>query len=132
MVGLMVDSGELHVKLELTNLYQSIDVESSLGNAIKEEATPPVTTELTNEAATIKPLSVKVTSANSLGSNEIKMIEIVDSVTKKKTVIIDKATLPKKRAISNSIPNVRLIATPVQVTSNSNLFSEVVIKFKTI
>lgn len=111
MVRLIVDSGEIRAKLELTSLYQGPDTET-----VKKE----------------DPQKVPTPTLKSQGLKEVKIKEFEDPVSKLKTLIIDKASIQKNAPVAGSMPNVRLIATPATSTSNSNLFSEVVIKFKTV
>ena len=131
MVRLIVDSGEIRAKLELTNLYQSTDTEPVRDDDPKKEP-PPELSDPPGKGATVKPASGATPTLKRQGLKEIKMKEIEDPVSKQKTLIIDKASVQKSATFAGSMPNVRLIATPATSTSNSNLFSEVIIKFKTI
>lgn len=131
MVRLIVDSGEIRAKLELTNLYQSADTEPARGDDPKKEP-PPEISDPPGKGATVKPTSGATPTIKRQGLKETKMKEIEDPVSKLKTLIIDKASLQKNATFAGSMPNVRLIATPATSTSNSNLFSEVIIKFKTV
>jgi hypothetical protein len=132
MVRLMVDSGEIHAKLELSNLYQSTDSGTPSADTAKKTVAKSAVKEATSDALPIKPASLNSISLNSSSIKEVKIQEISDPVTKQKILVIDKTTLQKDLASSGAMPRVRLIATPIQASSNSSLFSEVIIKFKTI
>lgn len=123
MVRLMVDSGEIRAKLELSNLYQSEAAELPQESSTKKRtAAPGKTGSGTQQTMQAKEVELK----------GIKIQEILDPVSKQKTLIIDRASLKGSTDVSALMQKVRIVATPSQSTSNSNLFSEVVIKFKTV
>ncbi|MBI1937945.1 MAG: hypothetical protein HYS25_07450 [Ignavibacteriales bacterium] len=122
MVRLMVDSGEIRAKLELSSLYQSDIAELPQESSTKKRAAPGKTGFTTKQIMQVKEVELK----------GIKIQEILDPVSKQKTLIIDRASLKGSADVSALMQKVRIVATPSQSTSNSNLFSEVVIKFKTV
>lgn len=123
MVRLMVDSGEIRAKLELSNLYRSDTAELPQEGAAKKRTTAPGKTGFGTK---------QIMQAKEVELKGIKIQEILDPVSKQKTLIIDRASLKGSTDVSALMQKVRIVATPSQSTSNSNLFSEVVIKFKTV
>ena len=121
MARLIVDSGEIKAKLELKNFYQNINNISGIRSA---ESTEPVVIP-----RPMKPIDPVELTGISIDLGEVTIQEISDPVSNTTTIIVDKDSI--QQPIS-SIPNVRIIATPASITSSSNLFSEVTIKFKTV
>ena len=118
MVRLMVDSGEIKAKLELSNLYEQ-----------QEQATKTVA-PLKNLPAG-QPLKIVKEQMQFIPKGRPAR-EYVDPVSKQKILLVDRTALLESQAASSIIPRLRLVATPVTSTSSSSLFSEVTIKFKTI
>lgn len=106
---LVIDSGEIRAKLEFSNLHEAT---TTTDTGRKSRARQPQ-----NIPGRIKNIDIK---------------EYIDPTTKQKTLIVDKTTIPDGIDVKTIIPDVRVIARPVKMTTNSNLFSEVVIKFKTV
>lgn len=131
MVRLMVDSGEIRAKLELTNIYQDNEAKTDDSKSPAETGSIGKTKILKKPIIT-KSANLDFKNIGDLKSSGLKVNIFEDEVTKQKTVLIDKSSIQKSEIKPSTLPNVRLIATPAQITSNSNLFSEVVIKFKTI
>lgn len=141
LARLVVDSGEIRAKLELSNLHdeggddddknvRSADSITMAAGAIKpKETNAPIKTPIKPPKGTTQPANPESLS-DLIGKIPIK--EFINPSTKEKTLIVDKKALPEGLGIKSSIPDVRVIARPVKMTTNSNLFSEVVIKFKTV
>jgi hypothetical protein len=136
MVRLMVDSGEITAKMELSNLYQNTANESTStisNDPLKIPSTPPHPPLPEKKATASTPgLTPLATGSKIFDLKGIKVSEVLDPVSKQKTLLIDKSSIKNNVVVSNLIPKFRLVATPAQITSNSNLYSQVVIKFKTV
>jgi|GEM_PF-4220774 len=124
MAKLIVDSGEIKAKLELSNLYESTEAIVD-----KEENAP---TKKTPAKADIDKSATSKTGLPLAEMKKVAIKEVLDPVTKQKTLFMDKEALLKIPGSTQVMPKVRMVATPAQTTSSSNLFSEVTIKFKTI
>lgn len=116
--NLIVDSGQITAKLELSNLYSSngeTDISKiAQGKSSKESVT-------------------QVNVPNLIGSRlQVPIYEIRDDITNKTTILIDKSAIIDASRVNLSIPTVRLIAKPIKMSSASNLFTEVKINFKTV
>lgn len=132
MVSLMVESGEIRAKLELTNLYQTDS--SKIGDTKPDkEAFSVSKLRMTGKTDITKSVNLDLKNIADLKTAGIKVKVFEDEVTKHRTLIIDKKSIQKTELTTSAkIPDVRIVAAPAQVTSNSNLFSEVIIKFKTV
>lgn len=129
---LVVESGEIRAKLELTNLFQNSPVDDKEIDTNSTKVSKGKSTAKTIPSETqIKDVS-NVFSGRSVISNNIRMKEIKDTETNEKTLIIDKSSISDQSKIAFSLPNVRIITKPATISSNSNLLSEIVIKFKTV
>lgn len=124
MVKLMIQSGEIRAKLELSNFLEDVVTDKTEKNTRNEKKK-----KTTNESLPI-PMTSKLFELSKLRG--IKFREISD-LQGEKAIIIDKDTIKNKPATINFMPNVRLIAKPAQSKhSSSEFYSEVTIKFKTI
>ncbi|WP_258097171.1 hypothetical protein [Marinoscillum pacificum] len=112
---LMIESGEIKTKLELSNLFEN--QESSNGDPIQ-----PITT-LSSSNQNEHP------SPNQPG---LPIHEIYDPETNDKILVIDKSRLPLPTSESLQVPALRIISKPVTNTSNASLTSEITIRFKTV
>lgn len=110
--NIVVDSGEITAKFELTNLFQKKE------NIVES-------TRFITEIADASRL-------DRLRKKNINIIDFIDQDTGKTTVLIDKNTIGKIDDLNFEIPNVRLSVQPTKLTGSSDLFSEVKINFKTI
>lgn len=129
LARLVVDSGEIKAKLELSNLYEE-DSSTTAAGAGRKKATP----KRSIKRPTTDPTKLTQATPDNL-TNIIRNIDIkqyVDPTTQLKTLIVDKASIADGTPVKALIPDVRVIAKPVKMTSSSNLYSEVVIKFKTV
>lgn len=129
LARLVVDSGEIRAKLELSNLSQNLAAEGQT-TTLKSSNTKKQTTRFSDKQE-VKPASSVITGKSIL-SNNIKVTEINNAETSDKIWIVDKSSFTDKSNVAFSIPNVRIIAKPATTSSNSNLLSEVIIKFKTV
>lgn len=138
MAKLMVDSGEIKAKLELSNLSQETKPPRETppkGREKKEKEDMPT---FPIKESPILPMPIEgdieyqPLQGQLVGQGGFSTIEIKNPSTNEKTIIIDKGTFSGNFTPTYSIPNVRLVAKPATKTSNSNLLSEVTIKFKTV
>jgi hypothetical protein len=108
---LVIDSGEINAKLELSSLYQSTPTDGAeAGAAVKKRLIAP-TAELSLAAAGIK--------------------ELVNAETLEKTVLMDAEMLEQSLAVNADSP-VRISAKPLPASTSSSVYSEVTIRFKTV
>jgi len=130
MAQLMVESGEIKVKLELSILSKT--QQEGSGSAGAKTAVVPI------EAAVAEPVAgnlpnrdIEKFSSKIYDVNGVKVREMVDAETSKKVLVFAKSDVQKEADTISRLPDTRIIANPMQTTSSSNLFSEVVIRFKT-
>ncbi len=108
---IVVDSGEITAKLELSNLYSTETEEK-----VEEKKTD-------NDSRNILlPGNRKM----------IKVHDIKDSKTGKNTIIIDRKEIENIKNSSFQIPALRLSVQPAKISGSSNLYSEIKINFKTV
>ena len=118
--SLVVDSGEIVSKLELSNLYSNDNIPTN-------QPKKGLKSKKTNLGKS------KFENAHTVTENILKPIKITnvfDEKTKKSTIFVKKKDV--KNLSNFSIPALRLIAKPVKMNSSSNLYTEVKINFKTI
>ncbi len=124
-VNIVVDSGEICTKFELSNLYNySNQQENTELQKIKKNKID------TNESRL--DFSKIDRTENLLNKRAIKFTEIIAPESKKTTILIDKSEIINEAKTNFSIPPVRLVAQPVKMINNSNLFTELKINFKTV
>lgn len=113
-VNLVVDSGRIEAKLELTNVYSAPPEDVKSKKALKK----------------IK----KQTKLNAIPKiiSNIKPIKIPGIEGKNDTVIISKEDLKEAGKKDFDIPTLRITANPLKATTSSNLYSIVEINFKSI
>jgi len=122
---LVVDSGEINAKLELSNLYQTTTdatAETAAGNDGKT-AVSDVKRLAASDAV------LNTTLVNSTLSSGVK--ELVNAETLEKTLFLDGATLDKTLAATADSP-VRISAKPLPSSTSSSVYSQVTIRFKTV
>lgn len=119
---LIVDSGEIIAKLELTNIYQEDKLSDAKNKIVKRGIKSNVRGKLSSAKNILLP---------SFG-NKIKVNEIVDKETGLSTIIIDKEHLKNIEFSSSKIPEIRMTVKPTKLNSSSNLFAQIKINFKTI
>lgn len=121
---LVVDSGEINAKLELSSLYQTTTgaTETAAGNDGKT-AVSGVKRLAASDAV------LNTTLVNSTLSSGVK--ELVDAETLEKTLFLDGATLDKTLAATADSP-VRISAKPLPSSTSSSVYSQVTIRFKTV
>lgn len=122
MLKVVVDSGEIRAKLELSNLYKSDTANTKQLKSTRKEIVSKSTDTKTTLPLTAKEIDIK----------GLKVTEITDPQSLQKTLLIDKSLINKISKQSELSDKVRLVAVPAQVSSSSNLYSEIVIKFKTV
>ena len=123
--SLVVDSGEISAKLELSNLYS-------------EESTNTEKTEISNTK--LKSLKKTVDKRTLLkkefllptANRKINVVNYKDAKTGKTTILIDKKEIDNINSSNFQIPDVRLSVKPTKLTESSNLYSEIKINFKTV
>lgn len=148
---LVIDSGEIKAKLELSNYSRNVFGNTGINgppprpnlsnnnnsqpeelrrNSVEspEPAVDDSSLRETMRETRTAPMREGITS-HRVKLNGIEFDEVSDPATKMKTILINKDSI-----ISNkpSLLPVRVIAKPVSGTSNSNLYSEVTIKFKMV
>lgn len=114
---LVIDSGEINAKLELSSLYQSPTVTGTSADKTTVAQKTALNSALTS------------TLASSVLTSNIK--ELVNADTLEKTLLLDGATLDKSLAASADSP-VRISARPLPTSTSSSVYSEVTIRFKTV
>lgn len=123
--NLVVDSGEICTKLELSNLYNYSDE--------RENTDLQKTKETKVDIENLRSGFSKIDRVeNFINKKVIKFSEIIAPESKQTTLLIDKSEIVNEAKTNFSIPSVRLVAQPVKMTSNSNLFTELKINFKTV
>ncbi|MBL9008204.1 MAG: hypothetical protein JNJ46_28350 [Myxococcales bacterium] len=138
---LLVDSGEIRAKLELSNLRQSETPGSPQGatqpRVEPSEARPASPSEprqpVPPSEVLTSPAEAPHVSAALLDSTrrELPLREIIDPTTQQKILIVDRRALMSLSGRASAMPSVRLIATPARQSSSAALLSEVTIRFKT-
>ena len=118
--SLVVDSGEINAKLELSNLYSNDN--TSVNQPKKELKSKKI------DLRKSKYSDNRIVRENIL--KPIKITNVFDEKTKISTIFIDKKDIENSNNFS--ISALRLIAKPVKMSSSSNLFTEIKINFKTV
>ena len=129
---LVVDSGEITAKLELTSVFQTQTTDTATTDATAKTAVKSTLTKTPLTAdALLTATPDKGTLALSTASlyDGIKTLE--DPVTKETTLLFDKEVLDKAVNTGADAP-VRITAKPIASSATSSVFSEVTIRFKTI
>ena len=62
----------------------------------------------------------------------VELEEVIDTDTNRKTLLVKRNATTGQYSSLAALPNVRMVATPAGNTTNSSLFSEVTIRFKTV
>lgn len=120
-LNLVVDSGEIKAKLELSSLYS----ENATSNAVKPKT-------ISKDARVPKSFEQKESVLLPTHNKRVKIRKHVDAKTGASTIFIDKLALAEIGKENVRIPDARLSATPAKMSSNSNLYSEVCLKFKVV
>jgi hypothetical protein len=124
--NLVVDSGEITAKLELSNLYTQEEETDADVKADMDAGSRLKNVDFGKPTRTEK--EVLLPSFN----RKIKVIDHVDVSTGKSTILIDKSTVDTITDSNVLIPNVRLSVQPTKMSSSSNLYSEIKLSFKTV
>jgi len=123
--SLVVDSGEITAKLELSNLYSE-----ETTNTEKKEIS---NTNLKSFKKTIdKRTLLKKEFLLPTANRKINVVNYKDAKTGKTTILIDKKEVENINSSNFQIPDVRLSVKPTKLTESSNLYSEIKINFKTV
>lgn len=137
MTRLHIDSGEIKAKLELSNLYQSVEDEGE-GEEGRQKANP-LREEQKSDKGELKGEVQEgpIKKIPDLGVvprriENVNVNEVINPITQEKILILDKTNIPDRVGPIQKIPNLRLVAKPASISSSANLLSEVTIKFKTI
>ncbi|WP_405221841.1 hypothetical protein [Dokdonia sp. Asnod1-B02] len=128
---LVVDSGEIKAKLELSNYYQESQVSKPI--LAKKMKSKVEAKDIVIGKGDIK--SIVNLEATPISIKGISIKEVFDSERNTKVIMVDKAAMIEKGSIGASIPSVRIIARPASTksaSSNATLYSEVTIRFKTV
>jgi hypothetical protein len=123
--NLVIDSGEISAKLELSNLF------SEEGTNTQKQGLSDV--KLKSLKKTIdKRTLLKKEFLLPTEKRKISVVNFKDTKTGKITVLIDKKEIDNINSSNFQIPNVRLSVKPTKLTESSNLYSEIKINFKTV
>lgn len=123
--SLVVDSGEVSAKLELSNLYSqenSSDEKKNLSKANLKLLKRTIDKDTVLKKEYLLPT----------GNRKINVVNYEDAKTGKTTILIDKKEVSNINSSNFQIPDVRLSVKPTKLTGSSNLYSEIKINFKTI
>lgn len=123
--NLVVDSGEISAKLELSNLFAQEDTSLQ-----KQRLT---TSGLRSIKKIDQETQIKSEYTLPTGDRTINVIDYKDAKTGTSTILIDKKEIDDLNSSYNyQIPDVRLSVKPTKLTESSNLYSEIKINFKTV
>jgi|CXWL01.1.fsa_nt_gi hypothetical protein len=133
---LVVDSGEVKVKLELSNLYQSEATQPPADSGTptsgtRERPNPAKPPDIPSPPDPVREAREARLAFRDIQKEGLIVREVTDSVSSQKTVLLDRAGL-QALAAGRSVPDLRLVATPARQNSSSNVLSEVTIRFKTV
>lgn len=160
---LVVDSGEITAKLELSSMFiddqtgvdggaattknleagkesitkgtldknPKITTKPKLPNLDKGDKEGPDSIKETINTGTLDPGLVNELLLPTYNRN-IKVLQFQNDQTGRNTLLIDKGEFNQINSSNVLIPNVRLSAQPTKLTTNSNLYSEIKISFKTV
>ncbi|BCE00065.1 hypothetical protein [Marinicellulosiphila megalodicopiae] len=126
---LVVDSGEITAKLELTNVYQK--TEETNNNQIIEKT---LKTEKLITPANLDGLSTinkNIKINNLIANTQILPIKEISLKDNTQTIFIDKEQVQQVGNSSGQLP-VRISAKPATTSSTANILSQVTIRFKTV
>lgn len=129
MAQLMVESGEIKAKLELSVLSKTQDATPASNPAGVRAAN--IAAEDETRQQTSDQLKYGNFSSKVLDVKGVKVTELKDDETNQRILIINKSDDLNEVAKFSALPDTRIIATPVQSTTSGNLFSEITIRFKT-
>lgn len=121
-VNLIVESGQINAKIELSNLYSYNETESIKGSEVTKSSF--------NKSLKPEGKDINEKEIFQQAKKPMKVSEIIDNKTNKTTLIIDKSEIIQASKSSLSIPSLRLVALPVKMNSSSNLYAEVTLNFK--
>lgn len=123
--NLVIDSGVISAKLELSNLYSeesSTKEEKNLSDVKLKALKKTIDKSALQKKAFLLPTNQR----------KINVLNYKDAKTGKTTVLIDKNEVANINNSNFQIPTVRLAVQPTKLTQTSNLYSEIKINFKTV
>mgnify|MGYP000571991115 CR=1 FL=1 len=123
--NIVIDSGEISAKLELSNLFSEDAV-----NSKKENITPVNLKSIRKNID--KQTLLKKEFLLPTQKRKINVVNFKDVKTGKTTILIDKKEVDNINNSNFQIPDVRLSVKPTKLTESSNLYSEIKINFKTV
>jgi hypothetical protein len=121
--NLVVDSGEITARLEISNLYAADEAPGK--NTIARAEAKVARSSIEKGKSFMEEVN------RAVDTSRIKVTEFKDEKTGKTTVLIDKSSLDPASVVGSQIPNVRLSVQPAKRSGNSEIYSEIKIKFKT-
>lgn len=125
--NIVVESGEITAKLELTSLFtQSNNSESAKSVDSNTKLLKSKTNLVDTNKEAIKQISLPTLQ------RKVNVISFNDPKSGKATILIDKKSVENINDTNFQIPNVRLSVQPTKLTETSNLYSEIKINFKTV
>ena len=117
MPKLVVESGEIRAKLELSNIYQD---PAGLSHEVSREPFKRASGKATDGGGSSRRRRL---------NSPRRIIQKLQNMKKNKTaILIDKNSIQK----SLTIPGLRMAVTPASKGSSESLYSEVIIKFKMV
>lgn len=128
MAQIMVESGEIKAKLELSVLSKTQD-SSSTSNVTGVKSAANLTED--DPIETSGELKKGKFSSKIIDVGGVKFRELKDAETNQRVLFIDKSEVAGRVEKISTLPDTRIVATPLQTTTTSNLFSEITIRFKT-
>lgn len=163
--NLVVDSGEITAKLELSSMFTTNDPNAGSGTGAgsstgtrggKSGDKNPPTKPSDKKPPFVKDPNIKIPNQGKIDAQkegvekaaapspgdsrelilpsynrDVKVFQFQNNVTGRNTILIDRKQF-NQLDTNVLIPNVRLSAQPTKLTTNSNLYSEIKISFKTV
>lgn len=132
MTRLIVDSGEVRAKLELSNLSESFPQSQPEEISKTKDSSEEIrTVSKENIIATDQILETNLPS-KLIQYENVRINDIRNSETNERTLLIDKSSISNNTKFESRIPSVRIVAKPAAMSSNTNLLSEIIIKFRVV
>ena len=126
LARLIIDSGEIRTKLELYCLNESKPI-----TELKSKPTITSTTKKINAPVGNEVISKEDFKVSDISFGDLKAREIIDTETNQKTILIDKSSIMNAGSL-NVLPTTRMVANPISSSKTTNIYSEVVIKFRSL
>lgn len=129
--AMIVDSGEIKTKLQLrslartnSQLQQQPITQLPKSEQVRESETVEDTSD--EDSPTIEPIPSRVVEYGG-----VQVSELIDPKTKGKILLVDHRSLSNQLNVRRTLPNVRIIATPLSGSTSAMLDSEITIRFRT-